>query len=137
MRSDIYWIDGTQSGRLAIMARPRAGDWLEDEIASWRDAGVEVVVSLLEPGGVAELGLADEAGLCARHGIKFVGFPIPDRGVPAIEHDAVMLARQLAEQIGAGQSVAIHCRAGIGRSALMAACTLRILGMTTDTAFDA
>ena len=35
------------AGRLAIMARPRAGDWLEDEISGWRAQGVEIVVSLL------------------------------------------------------------------------------------------
>lgn len=31
------------------MARPRAGEWLEDEIAGWRAQSVDIVVSLLEP----------------------------------------------------------------------------------------
>lgn len=48
MRPKVYWIDLPMAGRLAIMARPRAGDWLEDEISGWRAQGVEIVVSLLE-----------------------------------------------------------------------------------------
>jgi len=40
MVSDIYWIKTSASLRLAIMARPRAGDWLEDEIDHWKREGV-------------------------------------------------------------------------------------------------
>src|SRR5438477_7668874 len=60
MHSDIYWIDRGGAGRLAIMARPRAGEWLEDEVAHWRAVGVDTVVCLLEPAEIAELALADE-----------------------------------------------------------------------------
>src|SRR5713101_2898754 len=54
MRPDIHWIDLPVAGRLAIMARPRAGDWLADEIAGWRAAGIDIVVNLLEPAEIAE-----------------------------------------------------------------------------------
>jgi len=40
---------GFWPGRLGIAARPRGGDWLIDELRSWRKAGVHVVVSLLTP----------------------------------------------------------------------------------------
>ena len=36
MHTELYWIPGPWLGRLAIMPRPRGGDWLEDEIRSWR-----------------------------------------------------------------------------------------------------
>jgi len=32
----ICWIAWQSPGRLGIMARPRAGDWLEDEIGGWQ-----------------------------------------------------------------------------------------------------
>jgi hypothetical protein len=64
MRPEIFWIDAALPGRIAIMPRPRAGDWLADEVAGWRAEGVDLVVSLLEPHEVAELGLGDEADLC-------------------------------------------------------------------------
>ena len=60
MKPDIYWIPGPWAGRLAILARPRGGDWLVDEIEGWRDAGVQVIVSLLSEEETTELGLADE-----------------------------------------------------------------------------
>jgi hypothetical protein len=47
MRTELYWVEGPWSGRLAIMPRPRGGDWLEEEIQSWRRSGIDVVVSLL------------------------------------------------------------------------------------------
>jgi len=31
MKPDIFWIPGPWRGRLAIVARPRGGDWLDDE----------------------------------------------------------------------------------------------------------
>ena len=80
--SDIYPLREFENVSLAIMPRPRAGDWLEDEIASWHRTDIRTVVSLLEPYEVDELGLKDEARLCASNGIEFVSFPIPDRGVP-------------------------------------------------------
>ena len=48
MSPDLYWIVGPWRGRLAIAARPRGGDWLDDELSGWRQAGIDVVVSLLE-----------------------------------------------------------------------------------------
>ena len=133
MPSDIYWIDHPGSARLAIMARPRAGDWLGDEIANWRASGVQVVVSLLETSEEAELGLEPEADMCRSAEIKFVRFPIADRGVPADHEAALQLARRLG---GSEQAIAIHCRAGIGRSSLVAALVLVSRGATPGSAFD-
>ena len=133
--SRLFWIDTPAARRLAIMARPRADDWLEDEIAGWRASGLERVVSLLEPGEVADLGLQREAALCAAAGIELVSFPIPDRGVPASRTAALALARTLAAGLVEGRSIAVHCRAGIGRSSLIAACALVCLGLDGERAF--
>jgi protein-tyrosine phosphatase len=96
---------------------------LDAEVDGWKAAGVDVVVSLLEPSEVSELGLQREADLCRSRGIDFVSFPIPDRGAPEADQAAKM-ARVLAAQFRDGRSIAIHCRAGIGRSSIIAACTL-------------
>jgi protein-tyrosine phosphatase len=120
MPSDLYWIHIAGPPRLAIMARPRAGDWLEDEIAHWKSSGVERIVSLLERDEIDDLGLGSEAAQCAASGIEYLSFPIPDRGVPDV--DAAM--RFAAMIVSTGKSTAIHCRAGIGRSSLMAAAVL-------------
>jgi protein-tyrosine phosphatase len=137
MRPQIYWIDLPIIGRLAIMPRPRAGDWLDDEVSGWRVEGIDIVVSLLEAEEVNELGLHKEAGLCRDYGMEFISFPIPDRGVPRSGQKAAALSRTLAARLGEGNAAAIHCRAGIGRSSLIAACTLICSGSDPEIAFDA
>jgi len=66
---------------MAIMARPRADDWLDVDIAAWKAGGLEVIVSLLEPEEISDLGLQREGALCRASGIEFLSFPVPDRGV--------------------------------------------------------
>jgi len=91
MRSSVYWIPNPAGHRLGIMPRPRAGDWLADEVTLWRQDGVDAVVSLLEAEEVEALELVDEAGHCRACGIAFISFPIPDRSVPAF-HEAREIA---------------------------------------------
>jgi protein-tyrosine phosphatase len=129
VRDQVYWIDGPWPGRLAILARPRGGDWLEDEVRSWKKSGLNVVVSLLMPEESLEFDLQNEGSSCEVHGIQFMSFAIPDRGVPDSWRDAGQLVGQLREQIAEGRNVAIHCRQGIGRSGLLAACLLVLGGI--------
>ncbi|MEA1674524.1 protein-tyrosine phosphatase family protein [Nitrospirillum sp. BR 11163] len=138
MYAALYWIDAQDlpwTGRLAIMARPRAGDWLEDEVAGWHAAGVAEVVSLLEPAEVRELALMEEEALCRGWGMAFTTLPIPDRGVPNSLRQVTALARRLSQELAAGRPVAVHCRAGIGRSSLLAACVMACAGLDAATAF--
>jgi len=118
------------------MPRPRGGDWLEDEIQSWRRSGVDVVVSLLTPDEVADLNLADERGLCRANGIQFCSFPIPDRGVPSSREAFSDLVTKLAEQLADGKNIAVHCRQGIGRAALVAICLLVLSGIAPESAIQ-
>ena len=132
MHSELYWIATGARSKLSIMARPRAGDWLEDEIAHWRREGVEIVVSLLERDEVDELGLGAEAPLCEQSGIRYLSFPIPDRGIPDTD-DAMRFVADVARR---GGPMAIHCRAGIGRSSIMAAAVLVSDGIDPATALS-
>jgi hypothetical protein len=74
MRPEVHWIDLPASALLAIMARPRAGAWLDDEIAGWRAERIDVIVSLLEGGEVEKLGLHREASLCHDLNMEFLSF---------------------------------------------------------------
>ncbi len=132
----IHWIDLPAGARLGIMARPRAGDWLDDEIVGWRAEGIDVIVSLLEPGEVGELGLDREAGLCHDLDMEFISFPIPDGGVPLSTRETMALAGTIVARLNEGKAAAVHCRAGIGRSSLIAACVLVLLGLAPAMAFD-
>jgi protein-tyrosine phosphatase len=137
VKSSIAWIRHPAGHRLGIMARPRAGEWLEDEIAAWRADDVDDVFCLLEREEVSDLGLEPEAASCSSHGIGFHSFPIPDRGVPSTLTEAQKVAEHIFELGRAGKSVAIHCRAGIGRAALIAAAALVCAGLAPRAAFAA
>src|SRR5262249_9722902 len=63
-------------------------------------------------------------------------FPIVDRGVPVSRTAALEFARKLEALLAAGRTVAIHCRQGIGRSALLAACVLALSGVAPDATFQ-
>lgn len=136
MKPDVYWINGPWPGKLAILARPRGADWLEDEIAGWKNAGVDVVVSLLTRGEDSELGLVDERELVQLHGLTFISFPIADYNVPTSITELRQLVSNLEQSLKRGDSVGIHCRQGIGRSSLVAACVLVTSGESPSSAFQ-
>ena len=136
MRTDPYWIEGSWGGRLAIVARPRGGDWLDEEVRSWRCSGLDVVLSLLTPDEIVELDLTQEETQCEANEIQFLSFPIVDRGVPLSRKATSDLARELGQILYDGKRVGIHCRQGIGRSALIAACLLVSTGVDKDDAFQ-
>lgn len=136
MRTELYWIEAPWRGRLAIMPRPRRGDWLEDEIQFWRRSGVDVVVSLLTREEQTELNLREEEALCRANSIEFVSFPIVDRSVPSSTEAFSEQAIKLAEQLANGQNIAVHCRQGIGRAALVATCLLALSGMEPASAIE-
>lgn len=137
MRPDLFWIPGPWKGKLAISGRPRGGDWLEAEVDGWRDAGLEVILSLLETDEAEQLGLKDERLLTESTGLQFLSFPIPDRGVPPSTTDAMRLLAEIISALEAGRNVAVHCRQSVGRSGLVAAGALIRTGIGMREAVDA
>jgi protein-tyrosine phosphatase len=136
MRAEIYWVTEKYSARLATMPKPRGGDWLEDEIISLRGMGVDVLVSLLTDEEIIEVSLADEAFHCANNSIEFLRFPIPDHSVPPLNEKTIGFIHELRERLAAGKNMAIHCRAGLGRSSMIAACVMISTGIDPNSVFD-
>lgn len=125
MHTKLYWLyKSRNNARLAIMARPRGNEWLEDEIVHFKKQDIGVIVSLLESSEIAELGLKDEEALCIKHGIVYINFPIPDRDIPQSKEKVEVLISGLIAKLDEGVSIAIHCRMGIGRSSIIAAAVL-------------
>jgi protein-tyrosine phosphatase len=132
----VYSIEGLPAGQVSIMARPRGGDWLLDEVKSLREAGVDVLVSLLAPDEVMELDLREEAECCGRQEVIYLSFPIPDRSIPPFSASTFTFLEQLKVHVSEGKHVALHCRQGLGRAALMAASVLVLTGFSPDQAFE-
>lgn len=134
MFTPLFWIEGPWPGHLAISARPRGGEWLEEEIAVWRQMGIRVVASLLEPEEAADLSLQDEGGASEKNGIKFYSFPITDRSVPAPGSQIHAFLNKVGGALSRGENAAIHCRQGVGRAGLIASALLVEQGLAPEIA---
>jgi protein-tyrosine phosphatase len=132
----MYGIELHTAGRLFISARPPGGNDLAASIEEWAAGGIVSAIRLLEDAEIYELGLTQQRAHCDATGIRLTDFPIVDRGVPENALKAIALARSTAEELAAGRSVLIHCRAGIGRTGLLAACTIVACGIPADLAFE-
>jgi protein-tyrosine phosphatase len=99
--------------------------------------GVQVVLSLLTPDEERDLDLRDEASEARKSGLDFYSFPIADRQVPKPEAKLGEALDEMNNALSAGRNVLIHCRQGVGRSGLVAACLLIKNGMSPGAAVEA
>ena len=136
MRASLYTVEGLPNGQVSVMARPRGGEWLPDEMQALRAAGVAVLVSALTPAEEAELDLTEEATLCQQAGMTYISYAIQDMNVPPFTEQTFSLLRQLAATLSEGKHVVFHCRQGLGRSVLLAASVLVLTGVTPQRAFE-
>jgi len=117
-----------------MAARPRGGEWVADEMEAWRAGGVDTVVSLLEADEERELVLNAEADEARARGMTFRSFPIPDRQVPSSSRELSSTLNSIRNDLAMGKNVLVHCRQGIGRTGLVAACLLIQSGYESDAA---
>jgi protein-tyrosine phosphatase len=134
MHTEPFWIPTRFPGRFGIAPRPRGGDWLDDEMRGWREAGIDLVISMLTPEEAVEFDLASEATQGIAHDLRFVSFPVPDRDVPESRTAFRDLVNGVVRELSAGHSVAIHCRQGIGRAAITALGVLIAGGLDPESA---
>jgi protein-tyrosine phosphatase len=134
--TNFYWVNGPWNGKLALAARPRGGDWLEDDVAQWKRAGIGAVLSLLTPEEEKEFDLRAEGEQTRKQGLEFLSFPIPDMQVPRSEAKLARALEDVTSALSSGRNVLVHCRQGIGRTGLVAACLLIRSGMSPGAALE-
>lgn len=134
-RPTLYTLALTTKGKLSLMARPLGGEYLEEFIQDLKDLQVTILLSLLELSEQYELGLSKQAYYCEKYGIRSINLPIPDRGLPSTPK-AVELVKQLQQQLDQGEHIVIHCRAGIGRTGIIAGAVLVASGVAPQTALQ-
>jgi protein-tyrosine phosphatase len=126
----IFLVSAPGPGRLAVLSRPRRSS----DFAALKAAGIDMLVSMLEPAEADSVGLGEAALSCERAGIDYLSVPITDHGIPAsfqlIEQAVDIVARQLL----AGRGVGAHCYAGLGRSPLFVASVLILHGQSAPQA---
>jgi protein-tyrosine phosphatase len=124
----VLWIEEAKPSGLAIVLRPRGGEGLQADLEMARDAGVDILVSLLTREDSEDLGLIDEGRIARQLGMRFISYPILDRCTPPDLADFRELVADLRDQVRAGKSVGAHCRGCIGRATVLIASVMIALG---------
>jgi len=105
-------------------------------ISSW---GAKIIVTLLEMREITQLGVAALPGSILARNIHWLHLPLGNNVLPAEEFEEkwrsarVMLLHSLQQ----GERILIHCKEGVGRSALVAARLLIEAGIDADCAISA
>src|ERR1700728_656145 len=124
----VLWIEEAKPSGLAIVLRPRGGEGLQADLEMARDAGVDILVSLLTREDSEDLGLIDEGRIARQLGMRFISYPILDRCTPPDLADFRELVADLRDQVRAGKSVGAHCRGCISRATVLIASVMIALG---------
>ena len=127
---------GKLGGKLYTMPHPPGGSQLPDAVSILQNRGINAVLSLLSNAEAEQLQLAKEGECFSKANIDFFRFPIEDYHPPVDFLEVYALCKILLQRISAGEKMIIHCRAGIGRSSLMAACLLIVNGKKTSEAYE-
>lgn len=114
-----YWIAEINGCQVGISPCPAGQDQLKAELSSLLFSGKTILISALPEREVGMLGLQDEEALCAQMGIRFINLPITDTSIPGSGKFTRFIDELYALTYPTDRMV-IHCRAGIGRSSLIA-----------------
>lgn len=106
-----FWL---YPGKLGGLPRPGIVSELDDDVRGLVALGVTVLISLEEEVRVT---------MPAWSGIRQLSFPIRDMSAPSLD-DARRTCAEIAALVAGGDVVALHCRAGHGRTGTMLAATL-------------
>jgi ADP-ribosylglycohydrolase len=129
-----FWLE---PGRILAGEHPSAAgpEALPDRMRRLLDAGIECFIDLTEPGELAsyENFLALPS---ARRDAHYLRKPIRDHGVPDSAERMQEILDALDAALADGRRIYLHCRAGIGRTNVVAGCWIANRGAGGEAALE-
>lgn len=121
------------AGALWLGPMPGRQRPLREDLEALAEAKVSRIICLAPPEEVARKS-PDYAALQPGVAIAVTGFPISDFGIPEDEEGLRSLVDRAARDLLQGQSLFLHCAAGIGRTGMVGICILVALGLGLEEA---
>jgi len=87
---------------------------------------IDCVVILTTMTEIEQKSRKDIRAIYLKNGMDFIHCPIEDYTAPSVEALAP-LVRQIVERLRGGESIVVHCNAGVGRTGVVLAATLSAL----------
>jgi len=117
------------------------GRWnrnLTQDLGRIRDWGAAMVISLIEAQEFDELIVSDLPAQTEALGMKWRHLPIRDRYPPgdAFHQRWPTIGHEIIATLAAGQRVFIHCKGGLGRTGVVAACLLIESGIAAELSVE-
>jgi protein-tyrosine phosphatase len=107
---------------------------LETDLKQLQDTNVDVVLVCLDDYELMKLGIQwnDYRQTAKLHHLKLLRLPMIEGGTPSSLQELENILNLLSNELLQSKSIVCHCRCGIGRAGLVAACLLIRLGICTD-----
>ena len=127
-----YWVE---PGRVLAGEYPAAGseEATLDRLRRLLAAGIDCFIDLTEPGELDSYE-AFLPGPYARDPVVYLRKPIRDHGLPESREQMQQILDELEAALAEGRCIYLHCRAGIGRTNLVAGCWFASAGGGGDAA---
>lgn len=133
---EIYKIPIDKKKYLFTMPAPIKGAKNRFYATELLERDVALVVSLLSPEEISIHGLKNQEETYRKVGLDYLNFPITDFSTPTDKDSFVSLVQELSTKIEAGKNIVIHCKAGVGRSSLLAGAILIYFGYDVKKVFE-
>ncbi len=111
---------------------------LQNSLEQLAAAGATAVLTLMPKDEMQRNAVIDLPELCAQLGLEWFHLPVEDDHAPEqLFEDAWLLAKdKIHALVAAGNTIAIHCKGGSGRTGLIAALILLERGLPLDEVVD-
>ncbi|MGB1863091.1 MAG: protein-tyrosine phosphatase family protein [Candidatus Puniceispirillum sp.] len=122
-----------------MLADGGSDDDIKTDVEKLAAVGAGFVLSLLEADDRVRLGVNALDDIINKAGLESASFPIRDHDIPHSDQTEALrlLLDQLETRIRSGQTIAIHCQAGLGRTGMIAGVLLRRFGIDGAAAITA
>jgi protein-tyrosine phosphatase len=108
---------------------------LHSDLKSLKKQGVYCIVTLVDDSEIVDLGIKNFTNSISKFNFRHYCEIIKDRSIPSVDQsdNIKALLKNIRNQISLEKNVLVHCNAGLGRSGLIAALLVKIMGVFPDS----